>query len=208
MGSKMERVKPKQTVKDRQSIKVQSKDKLERVKSIETDEISHENIKPKSLKSEEIEECIGIEESQKVESSSDMKQELSKIQKVKPQGTEGRKKSVRVQSVDKLESAGKIEAEKPTQENFRPNLISQEAIDAPVSIEEIQNIDSIEELQQEESKMETVKPKQTVTDRQSIEVQSKDKLERVESIETDEISHENIKPKSLKPEEIDESVRI
>merc|ERR1711956_30556 len=143
-----------------------------------------------------------------VESSSDMKQEQSKMQKLKPQGTEGRKKSVRVQSVDKLESAGKIEAEKPTQENIRPNLISQEAIDAPVSIEEIQNIDSIEELQQKESKMERLKPKQTGKGRQSIKVQSKDKLERVESIETDEISHENIKPKSLKPEEIDESVGV
>merc|ERR1712008_26911 len=132
----------------------------------------------------------------------------SKMQKLKPQGTEGRKKSVRVQSVDKLESAGKIEAEKPTQEDIRPNLISQEAIDAPVSIEEIQNIDSIEELQQEESKMERVKPKQTVKDRQSIKVQSKDKFERVKSIETDEISHENIKPKSLKSEEIEECIGI
>ena len=204
----VQKIKPKKQDKNHKSIEVNAREKLDSAGNIEAEETTHEKIKPKSLKSEEIEECIGIQESQKVESSSDMKQEQSKMQKIKPQGTEGRKKSVRVQSVDKLESAGKIEAEKPTQGNIRPSLISQEAIDTPVSIQEIQNIDSIEELQQEESNMERVKPKETGKGRQSIKVQSKDKLERVKSIETEEISHENIKPKSLKPEEIDESVQI
>ena len=60
--------------------------------------------------------------------------------------------------------------------------------------------------QQEESKMEKVKPKQAGKGQQSIKVQSKNKLERVKSIETDEISQKNIKPKSLKPEEIEEHI--
>ena len=204
----VQKIKPKKQDENHKSIEVYSREKLDSAGNIEAEETNHEKIKPKSLKSEEIEECIGVQEAQKVESSSDMKQEQSTMQRLKPQGTEGRKKSVKVQSVDNLESAGKIEAEQQRQENIRPNLISQEAIDAPVSIQEVQNIDSIEELQQEESKMERVKPKQTGKGRQSIKVQSKDQLERVKSIEIDEISHENIKPKSLKPEEIDESVEI
>merc|ERR1712008_510804 len=97
-----------------------SKDELERVKSIETDEISHENIKPKSMKPEEIDESVRIEDIHKFESMSDLEHEQPEFKKLNPKQSDKKQKYVEVQSRDNIENASILENEQIHQETVRP----------------------------------------------------------------------------------------
>ena len=74
--------------------------------------LEKERTKPKSLRPEETEESINVQESHKIETIGELQEDQPKNQKLKPKQSENKKKSVKVKSHARLESLGSLDSEK------------------------------------------------------------------------------------------------
>merc|ERR1711935_7391 len=127
---------------------------------------------------------------------------MGKSQKLKPKPSDDRKKSMEVQSRNKVESAESLDSEKLQQVSVKPKSLKPEEFEESVGVQESQELEAVGEFQQDQPKSQKLKPKQSDNKKKSVEVQSRNKLENVESLDSEKLQQESIKPNSLKPEEI------
>ena len=72
------------------------------------------------MKPEEIDESVGMQETQRIDSISELQQKEPNLQKIKPKKQDKNHKSIEVYSREKLDSAGNIETKEPTHEKTKP----------------------------------------------------------------------------------------
>merc|ERR1739842_60475 len=108
---------------------------------------------------------------------------MGKSQKLKPNPSENRKKSMKVQLRNKLDSVESLDSENLQQEGINPKSLKPEEFEESVAVQESQEIEAVGEFQQDQPKSQKLKPKQSDNKKKSVEVQSRSKLENIESLD-------------------------
>merc|ERR1712008_196023 len=204
----MEKLRSKPTDNKTYSVKIQTSNKLESAESLDSKRLQHEKIEPMMLKPDNLATSVGILQTHEIEETEKLPQDHQKKQKIRRKQSDNRQQSVEVQSRDKLERSSSIEIEATRPEKVMPKSLKPEEIEESIGIQESLRVESTKELQQGKHSLEKIKPKQSDNKKQAVRVQSKDKLESAKGIEIEETNFDNIKPMSLKPKEIDESVGV
>merc|ERR1711956_189820 len=93
------------------------------------------------------------------------------------------------------------------QENVKYHSLKPE-MEESVGIQESHKIETIGELQQEQTSMEKLRSKPTDNKKYSVKVQTSNKLESAESLDSKSLQHEKIEPMMLKPDNLATSVDI
>merc|ERR1739842_83498 len=93
------------------------------------------------------------------------------------------------------------------EENVKHHSLKPE-MEESVGIQESHKIETIDELQQEQTSMEKLKSKPTDNKKYSVKVQTSEKLESAESLDSESLQQEKIEHKMLKPDNLAMSVGI
>ena len=209
---KSEKLKPVSINERRESLNVQAKENLiESTDDILATAVSDESkIRPSSIR-ESKRESFKIQQQDEIESTTDIPitdQNLS--EKIKPSTTREKRRSVSVTRPDMVEHAeDKSEDEKPATEKVRPTSRTPEKPSLNISSPKIhENVseDSSSKLQEKErAVLKTSELKEPSLNVQDTQV----KLEATDDLNDDvKPKKENIKPKSVKPEEIEYPVSV
>merc|ERR1712079_509303 len=134
-----------------------------------------EKIKPISMKSEEIEQSVGIEEKQKVEGISKLTKKQPKLQKLKSKPSDARENSIEIQCTSNVESTNNFSSDGPLKETIQPKSLKAEEIEQYLGVQESVDIESTNELQK--PKVKKIKSKVSDTKEKSVAIQSNAKLE-------------------------------
>ena len=210
---KSEKLKPVSINERRESLNVQAKESLiESTDDFLATALSDEKIRPNSIR-ESRKESFKIQKQDQIESTGDIPmtdQNLS--EKVKPSTIREKRRSVSVTRPETVEHAEGIESnedEKPASEKVRPTSRTPEKSSLNISSPKIhENVseDSSSKLQaKERAILKTSEAKEPSLNVQDTQV----KLEATyDLIDEQLLPKENIKPKSVKPEEIEYSVGV
>merc|ERR1712008_637663 len=154
---------------------------VEEANSFDIQQIEEGTIDPKWLQIDAEKESVGIKEHHPLESISDVQQGKLDAQKVRPTQAEKNNQSVEVHSRDRLESTESIQTHKIKQENVKHHSLKPE-MEESVGIQESHVIETISELQQDQTSMEKLRSKPTDYKTYSVKVQKSNKLESAESL--------------------------
>merc|ERR1712079_319091 len=174
---KNQKMKPKQSEDKKKSIKVKSHTRLESLGSIDSEKLRQDNIKPKSLKPEEIEESVGVHESHELDTVGVFKQDHPKLQKLKTRQPENKNKSIEVETCRELERIESLDSEILKKERTKPKSLKPEEIEESINVQESHKIETIGELQEDQPKNQNLKPKQSEDKKKSVKVKSHARLE-------------------------------
>merc|ERR1712008_622350 len=147
-----------------------------------TRKIKQENLRHHSLKPE-MEESVVIQESHTIETMGELQQDQTSMEKLRSKPKDNKTYSVKVQTSNKLESAESLDSKSLQHEKIEPMMLKPDNLATSVGIQKSHEIEETEKLPQDHHKKQKIRRKQSDNRQQSVEVQSRDKLERSSSIE-------------------------
>ena len=175
------RLKSKQSERREQSVEVQLPSEVDSVSNLAHELLDEERIQPKS---EEVEQSINIQESQKIEPTRKLSRSQPKLQKPKSISTDESKQSVEIQSNSNIENTNEFTPEKYLTETIKPKSLKPEEIEQSVKVQENVDVESTSEFAEKQPKVKKGLSKQSDGKEHSVAVDSHPKIESTSTLET------------------------
>jgi len=176
-----QRLKSKHSERREQSVEVQLCSEVDSVSNLAHEQLDEERIQPKS---EEVEQSINIQESQKVEPTRKLSRSQPNLQKLKSISTDESKQSVEIQSNSNIENTNEFTSEKSLTETIKPKSLKPEEIELSVQVQENVDVESTSKLAEKQPKVKKGMSKQSDAKERSVAVDSHPKMESTSTLET------------------------
>merc|ERR1712051_856077 len=156
---------------------------------------------------QEIDQPLTIQESQRVEPIIEFKGDKPNVQNKKATQSDKGSHPIKVLSTAEVEKANSFDTQQIEEGTIDPKRLQVDAEEESVGIKEHHPLESISDIKQGKLNAQSVRPTQAEKKNQSVEVHSRDRLESTDNIQKSKIKQENVKHHSLKPE-MEESIGI
>merc|ERR1712051_560703 len=178
---------------------VELRDEVERVQKRETSE--PDQIHAQIELCEERADSLSIQKNENLEKTDSLSKKQPIRQRLKSKQSERREQSVEVQLSSEVDSLSNLAHEQLDEERIQPKS---EEVEQSINIQESQKIEPSRKLSRNQPKLQKLKSIPTDESKQSVEIQSNSNVENTNEFMPEKSLTETVKPKSLKPEEIEQ----